>query len=179
MTAHLSPARAAPRLRGRLRKATLTVHVVTSVGWLGAVIASLALAVDALQNATDPLIVVGIDRTLQAIGWSTLVPLSFASLLTGVIQALGTRWGLLRHYWVLAKLVMNVIANVVLLLYMQTLDALADRPADAAPSTAVVASPVVHSAAALMLLLTATVLSIFKPPGTTNRRGRRPTQASD
>jgi hypothetical protein len=56
-------------------------------------------------------------------GWFVLVPLSFASLLTGLIQSLGTRWGLFRH-WVLAKLLINVFATVVVLLYMQTLGSL-------------------------------------------------------
>jgi ABC-type anion transport system duplicated permease subunit len=45
-----------------------------------------------------------------------IVPLSFPSLLTGLVQSLTTTWGLFRHYWVLAKLLINVFANVVLLM---------------------------------------------------------------
>ncbi|MET7424976.1 hypothetical protein [Dactylosporangium sp. NPDC005555] len=44
---------------------------------------------------------------LEPVGWWTLVPLGVASLVTGVVQSLGTSWGLVRHYWVLFKLVMN------------------------------------------------------------------------
>ncbi len=58
-------------------------------------------------------------------GWFVLVPFSVASLLTGLTQALGTPWGLFRHYWVLIKLLINVVATIILLLYMQTLDELA------------------------------------------------------
>ncbi|MDQ3780886.1 MAG: hypothetical protein M3354_10125 [Chloroflexota bacterium] len=63
--------------------------------------------------------------TMETIGWFVLVPLSLASLLTGLISSLGTPWGMIRHYWVLAKLLINVFATIVLLVYMQTLGSLA------------------------------------------------------
>lgn len=52
-------------------------------------------------------------------GWFVLVPLSLASLITGLIQALGTPWGLFRHYWILFKLLISVVATVLLLVHMQ------------------------------------------------------------
>ena len=52
--------------------------------------------------------------------------MSFASLLTGLVQSLGTKWGLFSHYWVLAKLLINVFANIVLLIYMPALSYLAE-----------------------------------------------------
>ena len=109
-------------------------------------------------------------------GWFVLVPLSFASLLTGLIQSLGTRWGLFRHYWVVVKLGMNVFATIILLLYMQTLSFLADLAAQT-ESTGNLAglrspSPVVHAAGALVLLLVAVTLSVYKPRGMT-RYGQR------
>jgi hypothetical protein len=57
--------------------------------------------------------------------------LSLASLLTGLVCSLGSVWGLFRHYWVLFKLVINVVATSVLRLYMQTLDYLGDVAAGA------------------------------------------------
>jgi hypothetical protein len=60
-------------------------------------------------------------KDFSAILWFVLVPLSLASLLTGLVQSLGTPWGLFRHYWVLFKLLINVLATIVLLMYMQTL----------------------------------------------------------
>ena len=44
-----------------------------------------------------------------------IVPLAIASLLTGVVQALATPWGLFRHYWVVIKLFLTVFATLVLL----------------------------------------------------------------
>ena len=64
---------------------------------------------------------------MESTAWFVLVPLAVASLLTGLDQALGTKWGLFRHYWVLAKLLITVVATVVLLLYLQTLGYFADR----------------------------------------------------
>jgi hypothetical protein len=140
-----------------LRKLVLTTHVSSSVGWFGAIAAFLALSITGLTRQ-DPQLVRGADLGMEWIGWFVLVPLSFASLLTGLIQSLGTEWGLFRHYWVLAKLVMNVFANIVLLLFMQQLSSAVYRGSDAPP---------VHAAVALLLLLVATILSVYKPRGVT------------
>lgn len=155
------------------RKFALTVHVVSSVGWLGAVAASLAVGVAGLVSQ-DVQAVRGSYVTLELMGWFVLLPFSLASLLTGLIQALGTRWGLFRHYWVLVKLVMNVVASSVLLMYTRTLAGLADVAADASADLSAMRSPspVVHAAGALVLLLVAAVLSVYKPRGMT-RYGQR------
>jgi hypothetical protein len=158
----------------RLRRVALTAHVTASVGWLGAVTTVLALAAVA---SDDRQTVRAAYLAMELTAWSVLVPLAVASLVTGLIQALGTKWGLLRHYWVVVKLVITVVATVVLLLYTQTLDELAGIAAERAWSTADLAalrSPtvVLHSSVALVLLLVATTLAVFKPRGLT-RRGRK------
>src|SRR5437773_12434586 len=107
-----------------LRKFALTAHVTSSVGLLGSIAAFLALAIAGLTSQ-DAQIVRAAYLAMDLTGWFVIVPLSFASLLTGLIQALGTKWGLFRHYWVLAKLLINVFANIVLLMYMPTLSYLA------------------------------------------------------
>src|SRR5687767_5817555 len=114
----------------RLRKFALTAHVTSSVGWLGAVAGFLALAVAGLMSQ-DAQTVRGAHLAMELTGWFVIVPLSFASLLTGLVQSLGTPWGLFRHYWVLFKLLINAFANTVLLIYMQTLDYFAGVAADA------------------------------------------------
>jgi hypothetical protein len=111
---------------------------------------------------------------MEAIGWFVLVPFSLASLLTGVVQSLGTKWGLFRHYWVLVKLLINVVATVILLLYMQTLSSLAGVAAESTLDLSGLRdpSPVLHAGAALLLLLAATTLAVYKPRGMT-RYGQR------
>jgi len=155
----------------RLRKFVLTAHIVSSVGWLGGAIVFLALAVIALTSK-DVQIARGVYLVMEPAGWFVLVPLSLASLLTGLVQSLGTTWGLLRHYWVLFKLLMNVVAPIVLLLYMQTLGYLADIAADPTPSREDLSilrspSPAIHAGAALLVLLMAVTLSVYKPRGLT------------
>ncbi|MGH8774722.1 MAG: DUF2269 domain-containing protein [Jiangellaceae bacterium] len=157
----------------RLRKLALTAHVTSSVGWLGAVAGFLALAVVGLTSQ-DAQTVRGAYVVMEPAAWYVLVPLAFASLLTGLVQSLGTTWGLFRHYWVLFKLLINVLATIVLLTYMETFSLMAGVAADPSADLGVVrnTSPVLHAGAALLLLLLATTLAMYKPRGRT-RYGQR------
>jgi hypothetical protein len=156
----------------RLRKFALTAHVVSSVGWLGAVVAFLALAVAGLTS-DDAQLVRAVYLVAEPLTWFVMIPLALASLVTGIVQALGTAWGLFRHYWVIFKLLIAVFATVVLLMYTQTVGSLADVAAEGADLRELRGPTfVLHSGAALLLLLTATALAVYKPRGMT-RFGRR------
>lgn len=156
-----------------LRKLVLLLHISSSVGWIGAIAAFLALAITGLAT-DDAALVRGAYVGMFWIGWFILVPLSFGSLLTGLIQSLGTEWGLFRHYWVLAKLVINLVANTVLLLYMFELGSLVAALSISDGHEVVMSgSPLLHASAALVLLMTATVLAIYKPRGMTSYGWRK------
>jgi hypothetical protein len=157
----------------RLRQLALTAHVTTTVGWLGAVVVFLALAVIGLTSQ-DAQTVRGAYLVMEPAARLVLVPLAVASLLTGVVQSLGTPWGLFRHYWVLFKLLIAVFATIVLLIYMETFRLMAGVAADSSAALSVVrnSSPRLHAVLALLLLLVAMVLAIYKPRGMT-RYGRR------
>jgi hypothetical protein len=99
----------------RLRQFALTLHVTSSVGLLGAIAAFLALAVTGVTNP-DEQMVRAAYLAMSLIARFVVVPLAFASLLTGLIQSLGTAWGLFRHYWVLVKLLFTIFGAIVLLL---------------------------------------------------------------
>lgn len=150
------------------RKLALTAHVAASVGWLGAVAAFLGLGVIGLTSQ-DAETVRGVYLVMEVAAWLVLVPLAIASLATGLIQSLGTSWGLFRHYWVVFKLVINVLSTVVLLLYMTTFRSMADVAADRRADLDAVrsVSPVLHAGLAFILLLAATTLAIYKPHGLT------------
>ncbi len=159
-----------------VRKLTLTMHVTASVGWIGAIAGFLALAVVSLtsQNA---LMVRGTFLSMDVIARFIIVPLSLVSLFTGLILALFTKWGLLRHYWVLAKLLINLLASIIVLMYVQSLGFLASIAAASTVPGAELLSlrgsdSVEHSGAALLALLVATLLSVYKPRGMT-RYGQR------
>lgn len=157
----------------RLRKAALVAHVVSSVGWLGVVLAFVAVSVLGLVS-TDEMTVRGAYLVMEQAAWFALLPLAVASLVTGIVQSLGTTWGLFRHYWVVFKLGITVVATGVLLVYMQTFEHLAQGAADASLEIEAVRnfSPVLHSVAAALVLLLTTVLAVYKPRGMT-RYGQR------
>jgi hypothetical protein len=159
------------------RKLALTAHIASSVGWLGAVACFLGLALVGLRSG-DPGTVRAAYVAMDATGWFVLVPFALASLITGVVESLSTKWGLFRHYWVVIKLSITLVATVVLVLYAETLELLADR-ATAGSGAAVglpSSSPVLHSAAALVLLLAATGLAVYKPRGVTRYGWRKSLQ---
>jgi hypothetical protein len=153
------------------RRLALLAHVSSSVGWFGAVVAFLALAVAGVTS-NDEHVVRAAYLMMEPVGWYVIVPLNVASLATGLVSSWTTPWGLIRHYWVLAKLAINVVATVVLLLYMQTVGSLANTARRGGPEDL---SPVLHSGAAIVLLLLAMILAVYKPRGVTpyGRRQRR------
>jgi hypothetical protein len=158
----------------RLRKFVLTAHVTSSVGWLGAVAGFLALAVAGLTSQ-DAQMVRAAYLAMELTAWFVIVPLAFASLLTGIVQSLGTEWGLYRHYWVLAKLLLTVLATIVLLLKMELISYLAGVAAETTLSSADLLGLRIqlaaHAGGGVLVLLVATTLAVYKPWGRT-RYGR-------
>src|SRR5262245_23141673 len=151
-----------------LRKFALTAHVTFSVGWIGAVIAFLALAVVGLASP-DAQTVRAVYLVAEPMTSFVLVPLALGSLLTGLVQALGTAWGLFRHYWVAFKLLINVVASVILMTYTKTVGYFAGIAAKRDADIGQLRSPtfVLHGGLALVVLLVATVLAVYKPRGMT------------
>ncbi|TIP87841.1 MAG: DUF2269 family protein [Mesorhizobium sp.] len=153
-----------------LRKFALTAHVASSVGSLGAVAGFLVLAVAGLASK-DPQTVRAAYLAMELTAWYVIVPLVLASLVTGLVQSLGTNWGLFRHYWVLAKLLLNILVTVVLLLQLNLIGYLADIAAETTFSSADLRklriSPVIHAAGGLLVLLVPVALSLYKPRGLT------------
>jgi hypothetical protein len=157
-----------------LRRFTFTTHITSSIGWVGAVLAFLALAIIGFTS-DDPLKVRGAYLLMAPAAWFVLVPLAHASLLSGIVLSLGTSWGLFRYYWVVLKLGITAFATVILLIYMGTFRQMAGVAADPVVQLEVVrnASPIVHAILALVLLVTATVLGVYKPFGTTAYGARK------
>lgn len=157
------------------RKFALAAHITSSVGLLGAIAAFLALAVAGLTSQ-DAQMVRAAYLAMELTARFVIVPLAFASLLTGLIQSLGTPWGLFRHYWVLLKLLLTVFATIVLLVQLELIGYAARLAAETTLSRADLRAAgiqlVVHAAGGLLVLLVPAVLSVYKPPGTT-RYGRR------
>ena len=156
-----------------VRKLALTVHLTSSVGWIGAVVAYLALGVSA-ATGRDAQTLRAAWIAMELTGWFAIVPLALAALLTGLVMALGTPWGLFRHYWVLISLALTVLCTVVLLLHMPTVSATAARlrevdmvrGADGAGPGGM-GGDLFHPGVGLVVLLAVTVLNVYKPRGLT------------
>jgi hypothetical protein len=160
----------------RLRKFALTVHVISSVGLLGAIAGFLALAVAGLTSQNDQTVRAAY-LAMDLIARFVIVALAFASLLTGFIQSAGTQWGLFRHYWVLAKLLLTVFATIVLLVKMELISYAARLSAETTLSSADLRAAglqlVIHASGGLLVLLVPAVLSVYKPSGMTRYGWRK------
>lgn len=164
------------------RKLTITAHVACSVGWLGATAAFLALSVTGLRS-NHAEVVRAVYLSMDLISRFVIIPLSFATLTTGLIQALGTPWGLFRYYWIVAKFALAVFATIALLVHQFAVVAEAAKRVSgtaaetlfstdlAALKTELVRAPIL----AIVVLLVATTLGVYKPWGLT-RYGQRKQQ---
>ena len=157
-----------------LRKLTFTTHVTSSVGWLGAVLVFFALAVIGLSSDNEAT-VRGAYLVMAPAAWFVLVPLAHASLLSGIAISLGTQWGLIGHYWVVLKLLITAFATVILVIYMGTFRQMAGVAADPILDLGLVRnpSPMIHAILALVLLVIATALGVYKPFGMTPYGSRK------
>jgi hypothetical protein len=158
------------RMTAGVRKVALTLHVTSSVGWLGAVVAFLALAIAGLASPHGNTVRASY-LAMELIGWSVIVPLAFAAAPTGILMSLGTEWGLFRHYWVFAKLLISAAATVLLVVHMQPVGHLARAVVATTALDGELAGLrlqlVADASAATVALLIATALSVFKPRGLT------------
>ncbi|HEX9664028.1 MAG TPA: DUF2269 domain-containing protein [Candidatus Binatia bacterium] len=156
-----------------LRKFVLAAHLTFSIGWIGAVVAYLALGVSSVTSQ-DALTVRGAWVAMELTGWYVIVPLALAALLTGLVISMGTKWGLFRHYWILISLALTILATVVLLLHMPTVSLMADaaREADGADLGGL-GGDLLHPGVGLLVLLVITALNVYKPRGMTRYGWRK------
>lgn len=171
-------------MKPALRKLSITAHVSFSVGWLGAVAAFLVLSIAGLTSH-DAEMVRGAYLSMDLISRFVIIPLCFGALITGLLQALGTPWGLFRYYWIVLKFGLAILATLALLLHQFVVVAeAAKRVSGAAAETLFSAefgplkTELVRAPSlAIVLLLVVTTLGVYKPWGLT-RYGQRKQQRS-
>lgn len=151
-TNHLTP---------RWRKVFLTVHVISSVGLLGADCAILALVIAGTLHG-DPVTVYPAAYLLSTV---LIVPLALASLVTGVLQGLLTRWGLFQHWWIFIKLVLTLGGTVLAVFVLVPALGAAASTAAAGQVPPDPFALVKDSSGASGVLILTVVLSVFKPFG--------------
>ena len=165
------------KMSPRLQKFALLAHVTFSVGWFGAVVPYLALVIVGLTSR-DAESFRATYLSMELIGWYVIVPFSLAALLSGLLQSLGTQWGLLRHWWILAKLALTVFAVAILLQHMRDVSRVARIMQTAGLSSSRFRPELLHAAGGLLVLLAAMTLSVFKPWSMTPYGRRRASLSS-
>lgn len=158
-----------------MRKLVLTVHIASSVAWVGAILAYIPLDV-ATTTSDDPQTLRAAFLGMDMIARYALVPLALAAFVTGIIISLGTTWGLFRHYWVVVSLALTALALLVLLVEMRVIAANAELAADAFATDAelrAIPSTLPHSVGGLVVLLVVLTLNVYKPRGLTRRGWRK------
>jgi hypothetical protein len=160
-----------------VRKFALTVHLATSLGWLGAVVAYVALGISAVRSV-DPQLVRSAWTAMELVGWTVLVPLAIGLLVTGVLISLATPWGLFRHYWVLISLGLTVLATAILILHMPSVSTTARVAREGeGGQLGQLGGDLPHAIGGLMVLLVITVLNVYKPQGLTPYGWRKQQEA--
>lgn len=147
------------------RSALLIVHIVAIAAWIGL---DVALGLLVLVPMAAPEWTAACYQVLPLLFWPLLTA-GLLSALSGVALGLVTRWGLVRHWWVAIKLMINVVLIVlVALLLGPGLDAagefgraLAAGEVPAVEVPRLYMPPIVSTTA----LVVATVLSVVKPKG--------------
>jgi hypothetical protein len=176
-------------MKPAIRKLNLTAHVTSSVGWLGAVAAFLALAITGLTSGDDQR-ARAVYLAMEVTTWCIILPLSFASPVTGIVQSLGTSWGtswgLFRYYWVFVKFLITIPCTGLLLLHIRPVGHLAAVVREATlldgECRGMQIKLAANAGAAVVALLAATTLSVFKPWGRIGYAGgnmREDFEASD
>jgi hypothetical protein len=158
-----------------LRKFALATHLTCSVGWVGAVAGYLALDVTVATSDDPQLLRAAWIAMGLVVSWA-IVPLAFAALLTGLVMALGTKWGLLRHWWVLISFLLTVFATIVLLSEAGVIGhgaAVAADPSTSQDDLRALPSTLPHSVGGLGVLLVIQVLNVYKPQGLTRYGWRK------
>lgn len=167
------------RLPRRWRNLLLVVHIMVAVGALSTDTILLTLGVTGLASS-DPELIRAAYLAMDLLVTAVLLPLALAALGTGVLLGLGTRWGLARHWWVLAKLALTIVgASAAVLLLRPSVDQAA-ATALAVPLAELPTAGIGQLAARVMLaptlgvvlLTTAVVLAVYKPWGQTRFRRR-------
>ncbi|GAB3833702.1 hypothetical protein [Kribbella italica] len=153
------------RLSGRTRKLTLVVHIASVGSWLGLDVAMAVLVFTALGTGD----VETKALCFRALELVTIWPMTISGLtclVTGVLLAYGSKYGLVKYWWVVVKLGLNLLLSTLILIALRP--GVVDLAEKGAEGNAVdlVFPPIVSPT----LLMVAVVLSVFKPWGRLRRK---------
>jgi uncharacterized membrane protein len=170
-----------PRLGARTRKGVLVIHIASAGAWLGIDVVMAVFVFTSLVN-DDPTTRAVCYQAVELFAVWPLFTTGLICLTSGVVLGLGTKYGLMRYWWVVTKLVLNIVLTGLVPLALQPgVSELGEVGRQLAAGEPVAASlgdmiypPIVSPAA----LLVAMLLAVFKPWGRIRSRPASPAGAA-
>lgn len=160
------------RLSGRARKITLMLHIASAGAWFGIDVVMAVVIFRALLTGDDATKAVNYQALELFAIWPSFV-MGVSCLTTGVILGLGSKYGLVRYWWVTAKLAINLVLTTLILVALRpgVAEAAEDgRRIDAGQMSQLVVGDIVFPPiVAPTAVLLAMYLSVFKPWGRLRR----------
>jgi hypothetical protein len=161
------------RLGARTRKGFLVVHIVSAGAWIGIDVVMAVVVFTGLLGDDDNTKAL-CYQALELFAVWPLLTTGLVCLASGVVLGLGTKYGLVRYWWVAIKLVLNIVLTALVLVALrpevskvaeQGRQFAAGEPASLAVGN-LIFPPIVSPTA----LLIAVVLAVFKPWGLIRKR---------
>lgn len=156
------------RLGARTRRAVLIIHIASAGAWLGVDVA-MAVLIVAAMTTDDPATLVFSLQALELVSVWPLLACGLLCLASGMVLGLGSKWGLLRYWWVTVKLALNLVLTGLVVVALQgevTKQADLARRLAAGEQVAIDSTNLIYPpTVSPTLLLVAITLSVVKPWG--------------
>ena len=166
------------RLSASARKLTLTIHIISAIGWIGVDFVLFVFAFTGLTS-DDPSTIAICYQAIEMFAVVLLVPLGLLSLATGLLLGWGSKYGILRYHWVLWKLILNLVLTTLVIVLLrpgvnEAADLVTESPGTIPDQLEQARANLIFPPTVSITVLTfATVLAVYKPWGRTGYGRRR------
>jgi|Tabmets5t2r1_1033131.scaffolds.fasta_scaffold13168_1 Predicted integral membrane protein (DUF2269) len=166
------------RLSASARKLTLTIHIISAIGWIGVDFVLFVFAFTGLTS-DDPSTIAICYQAIEMFAVVLLVPLGLLSLATGLLLGWGSKYGILRYHWVLWKLILNLVLTTLVVVLLrpgvnEAADLVTESPGTIPDQLEQARANLIFPPTVSITVLTfATVLAVYKPWGRTGYGRRR------
>src|SRR5215203_6449392 len=106
------------QLGARTRKGVLVVHAVSAGAWIGIDVVMGVLVFTALLAGSEGTRAL-CYQALELFAVWPLIVTGLVCLASGVVLGLGTKYGLVRYWWVAIKLVLNIVLTALVPIALQ------------------------------------------------------------
>jgi hypothetical protein len=151
-----------------MRKGVLVVHIVSAGAWIGIDVVMGIIIFTALLTEDDNTRAL-CYRALELFAVWPLLTTGLVCLASGIVLGIGTKWGLVRYWWVAIKLALTIVLTTLVLVALRpgVIEAAEQgrRFAAGEPASLAVGDLIFPPIVSPTALLIAFVLAVFKPWG--------------